>query len=378
MAQSIPLQDPTTTHRRLIAKPITADGETLLFEMIAVGDGLSERVARVIITDPADTDTGLVVRVLPGTAAQSLGKAEDAAHASADVGVMALVVRQDSRASLAGATGDYVPLTVDHLNQLRISGAQAEDLPHTSGDTGLLVLAVRQDTAAALAGTDGDYIPLIADASGRVWVNVGAGTINVDNTALAVVGKGAAATALRVALADETTGVFAVGNVAHDAVDAGGPVKTGGKAVAHGSNPTAVAAADRTDWLFNRAGIPFVIGGHPNLLTRSYRWSAAFSNSALWAVSAGTIIVLTSYDIGLDEATTVGVGIKLGFGASAVPVTDGVIYQHAGLVPGGGVTKGDGAGILGIGGDGCDIFVTNDVATSGDLVVVLKGYEIPS
>ena len=35
------------------------------------------------------------------------------------------------------------------------------------------------------------------------------------------------------------------GNIAHDAVDSGNPIKVGAKAVAHGSNPTAVAAADR-------------------------------------------------------------------------------------------------------------------------------------
>jgi hypothetical protein len=48
--------------------------------------------------------------------------------------------------------------------------AKAEDAAHASGDYGLMVLGVRKDTAAALAGTDGDYIPLIVDASGRLHV----------------------------------------------------------------------------------------------------------------------------------------------------------------------------------------------------------------
>ena len=67
-------------------------------------------------------------------------------------------------------------------------------------------------------------------------------------------------------------GTFAVqsaaaGDVAHDGVDSGNPVKTGAVAVAHGTNPTAVAAADRTNLYANRAGIPFVMGGHPNIIT---------------------------------------------------------------------------------------------------------------
>lgn len=52
--------------------------------------------------------------------------------------------------------------------------AKAEDSAHVSGDFGLMALGVRKDTAAALAGTDADYMPLILDANGRLHVNVGA------------------------------------------------------------------------------------------------------------------------------------------------------------------------------------------------------------
>lgn len=51
--------------------------------------------------------------------------------------------------------------------------AKAEDAAHASGDYGLMALAVRKDTASALAGSDGDYIPMIVDAAGRLHVNVG-------------------------------------------------------------------------------------------------------------------------------------------------------------------------------------------------------------
>lgn len=51
--------------------------------------------------------------------------------------------------------------------------AKAEDAAHASGDYGFMALAVRKDTAAAVAGTDGDYIPLIVDSSGRLHVNAG-------------------------------------------------------------------------------------------------------------------------------------------------------------------------------------------------------------
>ena len=50
---------------------------------------------------------------------------------------------------------------------------KAEDAAHTSGDVGVMAMSVRQDTAAALGGTDADYQPLITDGSGRLHVNVG-------------------------------------------------------------------------------------------------------------------------------------------------------------------------------------------------------------
>jgi hypothetical protein len=75
--------------------------------------------------DIGDVD---VTSVVPGTAATSLGKAEDAGHSTGDVGVMALAVRQDAAAALAGTDADYAPLEVDaigrlHANNTEISGS---------------------------------------------------------------------------------------------------------------------------------------------------------------------------------------------------------------------------------------------------------------
>lgn len=54
-----------------------------------------------------------------GSAATGLGKAEDAAHSSGDVGVMALAVRRDTSAASSGTTGDYEPLQTDSGGRLR-------------------------------------------------------------------------------------------------------------------------------------------------------------------------------------------------------------------------------------------------------------------
>lgn len=75
--------------------------------------------------DIGDVD---VTSIVPGTGATNLGKAEDAIHASGDVGVMALAVRQDSQVDF-GADGDYVPFSINADGELRVTtGASAADL----------------------------------------------------------------------------------------------------------------------------------------------------------------------------------------------------------------------------------------------------------
>lgn len=85
--------------------------------------------------------------------------------------------------------------------------------------------------------------------------------IETNTDSLAVVGNGAAATAQRVTLANDSTGVLATvstvttltgGGVAHDSADSGNPHKIGAKATTAQSALTLVADADRTDL---RAGI---------------------------------------------------------------------------------------------------------------------------
>lgn len=76
-----------------------------------------------------DTTNGVdvdVTRVIPGTAATALGKAEDAAHSSGDVGVMGLTVRQNSAAALSDTDGDYQPAITDASGRLWVRPAPVQ------------------------------------------------------------------------------------------------------------------------------------------------------------------------------------------------------------------------------------------------------------
>lgn len=83
------------------------------------------------------TGTVSVGSVIPGTTATSLGKAEDAAHTTGDVGVMALAVRNDTGVTLAGTNGDYIPLSTDSAGHLRVFGFLGDGTGSTGNRLGV-------------------------------------------------------------------------------------------------------------------------------------------------------------------------------------------------------------------------------------------------
>lgn len=210
------IEDATTRGRRATVSA----GGALLTDASATTQPVSGTVA-------ISTIAGAIT---PGTAATSLGKAEDAIHASGDVGVMALGVANDAQLTFA-ADGDYVPIGVNRFGSVYVetpsggsisvddaagsltvdvgtalpaganaigklaansgvdigdvdvtsiipgTGAtnlgKAEDAAHTTGDTGVMALGVRAaaPTERSAGPTDGDYEPFATNEVGAMWVS---------------------------------------------------------------------------------------------------------------------------------------------------------------------------------------------------------------
>lgn len=73
-----------------------------------------------------DTTNGLdvdVTRIIPGTTATALGKAEDAGHSTGDTGVFALGVRNDTLADVTSASADYSQISTDLKGRVVTTGA---------------------------------------------------------------------------------------------------------------------------------------------------------------------------------------------------------------------------------------------------------------
>lgn len=188
-----------------------------------------------------------------GSGAASLGKAEDAAHASGDVGVMALSVRKDTAAATSGTDGDYQPLTTDANGRLHAvlpsttqGGATAKTSDYDTGagtDTvPMQGIALPASGGAVAGGTSSN--PLRTDPTGTtaqpVTDNGGSLTTDVPDGSDAALGAKADSAAssdtgtfslialFKRLLEKITAGLTVVGNVANRAADSGNPVKVAG------------------------------------------------------------------------------------------------------------------------------------------------------
>lgn len=318
---------------------------------------------------------------------------EDAASAGGETGTMLLAVRNDTAAAKTSTDGDFSAIAVDSAGRVGIS-----DLGGSITVDGTFWQATQPvSIAAAVAVTDNSSsLTVDAPVGTPVFVRLsdGASAISTLPVSLASVPShavtnagtfavqvdGAALTALQ--LLDDT--IFtddSAFTIATSKVN-----MAGGYAVAHGANPDAADAGDAGAILMNRHRIPFTIGGHPNIVARTaYVTTAQTDASIVGTINAGTRIVLTAACVALDAGTTLtsGVAVKLGFGATTIPAdsstgANGIVLDHKGIYPGGGVALGNGGGIIGIGGDGEELRLTCEAPTGGGISVTINYFTIES
>lgn len=129
---------------------------------LAANSGVDIGDVDVLSIAAGDNNIGNVdiVTVVPGTGATNLGKAEDGAHTSGDVGVMALGVRNDTpNAALAGTDLDYSPIATYRTGALRVAPPE-EDFAALGSNS------VKKYYTSAGAATDGI---IWSPAAGKRW-----------------------------------------------------------------------------------------------------------------------------------------------------------------------------------------------------------------
>lgn len=375
---------------------ITVDGTVSVSEPVTV-DGT---VDTELTTADLDTGGGTDTRAVVGLVSAESGGGTLVGSANplpiSDAGGSITVDDGGSSLTIDGTVTVTEPVSVDdNGGSLTVDASDLDIRNLNPTDDIVQVRGAAADGAAVagnpvlVAGQDGTNAQsLSTNASGHLNIADGGNSITVDGTVsvtepVSIDDNGGSITVDGTVTV--TDGLNIEGDVAHDTGDSGNPVKQGAKAIAHGANPTAVAASDRTDLYANRAGIPFTIGGHPNIVTREYVATGAQTDDPIITVSTGAKIVVTSILVVVDNATTVDVGVRIGFGTANVPTVptdgntvDGVVLTHPGIAAGSGIGRGDGSGILAIGADNEDLRITNEAPTSGSLRAIVTYYTIES
>lgn len=350
---------------------------------------------------PLSTDAAGALRVTGGGGGTEY--VEDAAAPADPTGATFMMTRDDQLATVTEAEGDWSRPRSTSKGALWVALADSSGDPITSfgggtqyaqgtasTDTDVLGMAgaVRRDTSAVATGVvDGDRLALSTNATGKLWVDASGQTLTVASHAVTNAGTfavqvdGAALTALQ--LIDDT--VFA-----DDAAFTVGTSKVsmaGANAVAFGAAPDAADAGDAVALISNRHRILFTLGGHPNVKSSTWNATGAATDDNIMAtIAGGTKYGITKVTVTLDEATTVGVAVRIGFGTANVPAlgasladaVDDILLSHPGLVPGSGMSIGDGSGLLGVGGDGAELRITCEAPTSGRLDVTVTWFPIES
>jgi hypothetical protein len=135
--------------------------------------------------------------VVPGTATNSLGKAEDAGHASGDTGVFALGVRNDADADFTSTDLDYSPVAVDvkghpkvaygaiPASTLTITSATALDATVSTSVAGMSMVSLSISPTGTVSSGNISYE--ISDDGGTTWyayvMTRMDGTVAISNTA---------------------------------------------------------------------------------------------------------------------------------------------------------------------------------------------------
>jgi hypothetical protein len=170
----------------------------------------SEMQVDVVAALPAGTNNigdVDVLSIIPGTGATNLGKAIDTATGGTDTGVLALATRDDALSSLTPAEGDNVQLRTDANGALWVIPSGTVTVgTHAVTQSGTWTVDLGATDNAVLDNIDADLTTIIGHVDGLEALLT---TIDGDTGTLAVVGNGAAATALRVSLANDSTGIIA-------------------------------------------------------------------------------------------------------------------------------------------------------------------------
>ncbi len=274
-------------------------------------------------------------------------------------------IRRDADTTLVDTTNEVGPLQMDANGRLKVEAFSGEALPVTLTST-----TVTGTVAVTQSGTWDE-----------IGINDSGNSITVDNAQLSVVGSGTEATAMRVTIATDSTGLISVddgggsltvdvgtalpagtnnigdvdivsgtittvstltgGGIAHGSADSGNPVKVGGKVETATSTATMEADGDRSDFITDADAAQIVRLNYPlgDLISeRVSNTDGASTASTNFGAVASTRSIVTAISVYNSSATPGYIDFRDG--------TAGSVLWTMALPAGGGAVLCDPSGLF--------------------------------
>jgi len=303
---------------------------------------------------------------------------EDVATPATIIGNATVMERDDALATVTPIEADWIGLRGTAEGALWVqdfnSDAILADTTAILADTAAIEIAT-EATQAALETVGGLVVNLGVNNDVTVTGTVTANLSATDNAVLDAIEIDTTATATSLAIMDDwdntaSDGASISGDVAHDGIDAGEPVKIGGKAL---SASAAVAANDRVNAYFDLRGYQYTKPGVPEQdlaaeatvhVKKYYTNAGAVTDGIIWSPAAGKRWYITSIFIGISAAATVTLEDDLAGGDSAIWKME--MAANSGYVQSFPVPWYSGE-------DAADLIITT---TAGNVYVTVVGYEI--
>lgn len=278
------------------------DGVTIFGE--TSGDPLHVLTGANSGVDIGDVD---VTSITPGTGALNLGKAEDEAHVSGDVGILGLAVRQDVQADFA-ADGDYTPFSINADGELRVTTSTI-NVPSNVDDSAFVIAtdavapvgylvdetatdsADEGDTGIARMTADRKQLSVLVDATtdaNRLAIDgSGAASVNFTNTTIAVT-----ATDLDIRALDSVTDSIEVLQDTHDDLNLNANIQIGNSDVGPANavpvtfGDPAASTTDFKDYDTAAAVVKLAVSNHDFTVTGTEALISKITVSASGAMKA--------------------------------------------------------------------------------------------
>lgn len=166
LSSALPSGASTETTLAALNTKVTAcnTGAVVISSALPAGTNAIGKLSANSGVDIGDVDVTTVGTITPGTAASNLGKAEDAVHASGDVGVFSLWVANETQTTLA-ANGDYIGEARDTKWNAMVVG----NIAHDTADAGNPIKngGVATITEQAAVSASGDRVNAAFTSTGK-------------------------------------------------------------------------------------------------------------------------------------------------------------------------------------------------------------------